>query len=64
VVTPPTSGPGPGETEEEWRLRMGLTGYGNLTDFDKEVARLKGNMDTGVSTSKGLISANMKPPGG
>jgi hypothetical protein len=64
VVTPPTSGPGPGETEEEWRLRMGQTGYGNLTDFDKEVARLKGNMDTGVSTSKGLISANMKPPGG
>jgi hypothetical protein len=64
VVTPPTDGPGPGETEEQWRLRMGLTGYGNLTDFDKEVARLKGNMDTGVSTSKGLISANMKPPGG
>jgi hypothetical protein len=64
VNPPPTSGPSPGETEEEWRLRMGLTGYGNLTDFDKEVARLKGNMDTGVATSKGLISANMKPPGG
>ncbi|CAB4130808.1 hypothetical protein UFOVP123_35 [uncultured Caudovirales phage] len=64
VVSPPTGGPAAGETEEEWRLRMGLTGTGNLTDFDKEIARLKGNMDTSVATSKGVISANMKPPGG
>lgn len=64
VTPPPTSGPAEGETEEQWRLRMGLTGAGNLTDFDKEIARLKGGMDTGVATSKGLISANMKPPGG